>query len=127
MAKKDTEEQTAGTAEAESGGEGVEAPSAAETSTATAEADEPAASGRGSRKVRVGVVSSDRSDKTVTVVVERTMAHPLYGKRLSRTKKYHAHDENNEYRVGDTVRIAETRPISKTKRWRVVELIERPE
>ncbi len=82
---------------------------------------------RGGRKVRQGVVTSDKADKTVTVLVERTLAHPLYGKRMSRTKKYHAHDENNEYQVGDVVRIMETRPLSKTKRWRVVELLERPE
>lgn len=82
---------------------------------------------RQTRKVRQGVVTSDKSDKTVTVTVERTMAHPLYGKRMSRTKRYHAHDENNEYQVGDVVRIVETRPLSKTKRWRVIELIERPE
>ena len=81
---------------------------------------------RNRRKVRVGVVTSDRSDKTVTVVVERRFAHPLYGKGVGRTKKYHAHDENNEYRTGDTVRIVETRPVSRTKRWRVAELIERP-
>ncbi|MGD2069662.1 MAG: 30S ribosomal protein S17 [Gemmatimonadota bacterium] len=83
--------------------------------------------GRGSRKSRIGVVSSDRQDKTVTVKVERIMAHPLYGKRVARTKKYHAHDENNEYKVGDTVRISETRPLSKTKRWRVIELLDRAE
>jgi small subunit ribosomal protein S17 len=82
---------------------------------------------RSGRKVRVGVVVADKSDKTVTVKVERRIAHPLYGKGVSRTKKYHAHDEKNEYRTGDTVRIMETRPLSKTKRWRVVELIERPE
>lgn len=81
---------------------------------------------RTSRKARTGVVVSDKADKTVTVVVERRFAHPLYGKGVKRDKKYHAHDENNEYQVGDTVRIVETRPISKTKRWRVVELIERP-
>jgi small subunit ribosomal protein S17 len=81
---------------------------------------------RNRRKVRVGVVVSDKMDKTVTVTVERQFAHPLYGKGMKRTKKYHAHDEGNEYRIGDTVRIAETRPLSKTKRWRVVELIERP-
>ena len=81
---------------------------------------------RGRRKVRQGVVVSDRAHKTVTVVVERRFAHPLYGKQVKRTKKYHAHDETNEYRVGDTVSIMETRPLSKTKRWRVLELIERP-
>lgn len=78
------------------------------------------------RKARTGVVVSDKADKTVTVVVERRFPHPLYGKGVKRDKKYHAHDENNEYQVGDTVRIVETRPLSKTKRWRVVELIERP-
>ena len=82
--------------------------------------------GRGSRKTRIGVVKSDKADKTVTVVVERRFPHPLYGKGVTRTKKYHAHDENNEYRAGDVVRIMETRPLSKTKRWRVVELVERP-
>jgi small subunit ribosomal protein S17 len=81
---------------------------------------------RGRRKARVGVVVSDKQDKTVTVLVERRFAHPLYRKQMKRTKKYHAHDETNEYRVGDVVRIAETRPLSKTKCWRVVELIERP-
>ena len=82
---------------------------------------------RNSRKTRVGTVSSDKSNKTVTVVVERRAAHAYYGKQVTSTKKYHAHDEKNEYRVGDVVRIVETRPLSKTKRWRVVELITRPE
>jgi len=82
---------------------------------------------RRQRKVRTGVVVGDRADKTVTVVVERRFAHPLYGKQVKRTKKYHAHDEANEYRQGDKVSIMETRPLSKTKRWRVVELIERPD
>ena len=85
------------------------------------------AEGRNRRKTRVGTVVSDKSDKTVTVVVERRFPHPLYGKGVSRTKKYHAHDDKNEFRTGDVVRIMETRPLSKTKRWRVVELIERPE
>lgn len=83
--------------------------------------------GRKGRKVRQGVVVSDGADKTVTVQVERRFPHPLYRKQVSRTRKYHAHDENNEYRVGDVVRIMETRPLSKLKRWRVIELIERPE
>jgi small subunit ribosomal protein S17 len=77
------------------------------------------------RKTRIGVVVSDKANKTVTVKVERRFAHPLYGKGVARTKKFHAHDENNEYRVGDTVRIVETRPLSKLKRWRVVERVER--
>ena len=80
---------------------------------------------RGRRKTRVGVVRSDKMNKTVVVVVERRYAHPLYGKQVTTTKKYHAHDENNEYKVGDTVRIMETRPLSKLKRWRVVEVLER--
>lgn len=79
------------------------------------------------RKSRVGVVVSNKADKTVTVKVERRFAHPLYGKQVAQTKKYMAHDEQNEYREGDKVRIEETRPLSKRKRWRVVELIERPE
>ena len=86
-----------------------------------------ASSERRRRKVRTGVVVGDRADKTVTVMVERRFAHPLYGKQVKRTKKYHAHDETNEYRMGDKVSIMETRPLSKTKRWRVVELLERPD
>jgi len=81
--------------------------------------------GRNGRKSRVGVVTSDKCDKTVTVQVERQFAHPLYTKQVRQTKKYHAHDENNECREGDVVRIGETRPLSKTKRWRVLERIER--
>jgi len=80
---------------------------------------------RSRRKVRTGVVVGDKADKTVTVLVERRFAHPLYGKQLSRTKRYHAHDGDNRCKVGDTVKIMETRPLSKTKRWRVVELVER--
>jgi small subunit ribosomal protein S17 len=80
---------------------------------------------RGRRKTRVGTVLSDKMNKTVVVVVERRYAHPLYGKQVTTTKKYHAHDENNDYKVGDTVRIMETRPLSKLKRWRVVEVLER--
>jgi len=83
------------------------------------------ASERGQRKSRTGVVVSDKMNKTVVVLVERRLAHPLYGKQVTRSKKYHAHDENNEYRIGDTVRIVETRPLSKLKRWRVVEVVER--
>ncbi len=90
------------------------------------QSEQAVAEERTSRKARTGVVVSDKADKTVTVVVERRFPHPLYGKGVKRDKKYHAHDENNEYQVGDTVRIVETRPLSKTKRWRVVELIERP-
>ena len=78
------------------------------------------------RKVRTGWVVSDAMDKTVIVTVERQFPHPLYGKSMKRTKRYRAHDENNEYQVGDKVKITETRPLSKTKRWRVIELITRP-
>lgn len=80
---------------------------------------------RARRKTRVGTVVSDKMDKTVVVKVERRFPHPLYGKQVTRTKKYHAHDENNEFHVGDVVRITETRPLSKLKRWRVSELVER--
>jgi len=80
-----------------------------------------------SRKVRQGRVVGDAMDKTVVVSVERQFAHPLYGKRVTRRKKYHAHDERNEFRSGDLVVIEETRPLSKRKRWRVVKLLERPE
>ena len=80
---------------------------------------------RKARKTRVGTVVSDKMNKTVVVAVERRYAHPLYGKQVTRTKKYHAHDENDEYHTGDVVRIMETRPLSKLKRWRVVEAVER--
>ena len=80
-----------------------------------------------SRKVRQGLVVSDAMEKTVVVSVERQFAHPLYGKRVTKRKKYHAHDERNEFRSGDLVVIEETRPLSKRKRWRVVKLVERPE
>jgi small subunit ribosomal protein S17 len=80
---------------------------------------------RGGRKTRVGTVVSEKMEKTVVVEVVRRYAHPLYGKQVTRSKKYHAHDENDEYHLGDVVRIMETRPLSKTKRWRVVEALER--
>ena len=77
------------------------------------------------RKQRVGVVSSNKMDKSITIVVERKLRHPIYGKFVKKTKKFAAHDENNECNEGDTVRIMETRPLSKRKRWRLVEIIER--
>jgi small subunit ribosomal protein S17 len=80
---------------------------------------------RGRRKTRVGTVVSDKMDKTIVVMVERRYAHPLYGKQVTRSKKYHAHDETNDANIGDTVRIMETRPLSKLKRWRVAEVVER--
>ncbi|AEJ38534.1 30S ribosomal protein S17 [Sulfobacillus acidophilus TPY] len=75
------------------------------------------------RKVREGVVVSDKMNKTVVVAVESLVPHPIYGRRIRRTKRYKAHDEQNQCRVGDRVRIEETRPLSKTKRWRVVEIL----
>lgn len=80
---------------------------------------------RNTRKERQGVVVSDVQDKTIVVRVERRTTHPLYGKTLTRSKKYHAHDEENTARVGDTVRIQETRPYSKLKRWRLADIVER--
>jgi small subunit ribosomal protein S17 len=80
---------------------------------------------RAARKDRVGVVISDTRDKTVTVLVVDSKRHPKYGKTMPVRKKYHAHDELNDARVGDTVRIIETRPLSKQKRWRVAEVMER--
>ena len=80
---------------------------------------------RGHRKERVGVVVSNKADKTITVSVERLLPHPLYKKVLRRTKKYHAHDEQNDCNPGDLVRIRESRPLSKTKRWRLVEVVKR--
>ncbi|MGV2495733.1 30S ribosomal protein S17 [Pelagerythrobacter aerophilus] len=75
------------------------------------------------KRILIGTVTSDKTDKTVTVLVERKVKHPLYGKIIRRSKKYHAHDESNEYKLGDTVRIEETKPISKTKTWRVIDTI----
>jgi len=76
------------------------------------------------RKVRQGVVVSDTNDKTLVVVVERTVRHPIYGKVVRRSKRYHAHDEENQAKVGDIVRIVETRPVSRLKRWRLQEIVE---
>ncbi len=80
---------------------------------------------RGERKMRQGVVTSNRMDKTVVVLVERRTTHPLYRKIVTRSEKLHAHDEHNDVHIGDRVRVVETRPLSKTKRWRVAEVIER--
>jgi small subunit ribosomal protein S17 len=77
------------------------------------------------RKERVGLVVSDKMDKTVTVAIERRVKHPIYGKFVKTTKKFKVHDEKNESKAGDTVKIMETRPLSKTKRWRLVEIVER--
>ena len=80
---------------------------------------------RNRRKVKVGIVVSDKMDKTVVVAIEDFVRHPLYGKAVKRTKKVKAHDEMNECRIGDRIRIMETRPISKQKRWRLVEIVEK--
>lgn len=81
--------------------------------------------GRNSRKVRVGTVLSDKMEKTVVVGVQRKVAHRFYGKQTTRTKKYFAHDEDGQAKQGDVVRIVETRPLSKQKRWRLVEVVEK--
>ena len=80
---------------------------------------------RNLRKERQGIVSSNKMDKTITVAVKWKEKHQIYGKFVNKTKKYHVHDENNECGIGDTVRIMETRPLSKLKRWRLVEIIEK--
>ena len=80
---------------------------------------------RGYRKTRVGVVVSDKMDKTIVVAIKTKVRHPLYGKMVNRTRKFKAHDEENQCGVGDTVKIMETRPISKDKRWRLVEIVEK--
>jgi len=83
------------------------------------------AAARGKRKVRVGTVVSDKQHKSIVVRVDRQMAHPKYRKTLSRSKRYHAHDEDNQAKVGDRVEITETRPLSKLKRWRLVRVLQR--
>lgn len=80
---------------------------------------------RNLRKIRTGVVRGSKMDKTITVAVERKVKHPIYGKFVKKTTRFHAHDEKNECGVGDIVRIMETRPLSKTKRWRLVEVVEK--
>ena len=92
------------------------------TDTPTADA---AVAERGARQFRVGLVVSDKMDKTITVAIERQVKHPIYGKFVKQTTKLKAHDETNDAGTGDTVRIQETRPLSKTKRWRLVEVLER--
>ena len=80
---------------------------------------------RNLRKERTGVVTSNKMDKSITVAIKWKEKHPIYGKFVNKTKKYHAHDGKNECGIGDTVKIMETRPLSKTKRWRLVQIIER--
>ena len=83
------------------------------------------AEARGNRKTRTGVVVSDKMDKTIVVEVRTRVRHPLYGKIMNQTTKFKAHDENNECGIGDTVRVMETRPLSKDKHWRLVEIVEK--
>lgn len=80
---------------------------------------------RNLRKTKIGVVTSNRMEKTVTVEIETKVKHPMYGKFVKKTTKFHAHDEKNECSIGDTVKIMESRPLSKTKRWRLVEVVEK--
>ena len=80
---------------------------------------------RNLRKTKVGVVTSNKMEKTITIAVERKVKHPIYGKFVKKTSKFHAHDEQNECSIGDLVKIAETRPLSKLKRWRLVEVVEK--
>ena len=80
---------------------------------------------RNLRKEILGLVTSNKMDKTITVMVERKEKHPMYGKYMKKSNKFHAHDQNNECNIGDTVRIMETRPLSKSKCWRLVEIVER--
>ncbi len=80
---------------------------------------------RGLRKERIGIVSSNKMDKSITVTVDRKVKHPIYGKFVTKSNKFHAHDENNDCGIGDKVRIMETRPLSKSKCWRLIEIIER--
>ena len=97
----------------------------AETTKTNAASAANAAETRNSRKTRVGLVVSDKMQKTVVVAIERRVPHPVYSKMVTRTRRVKAHDEENTAKTGDTVRIAETRPLSKDKRWRVVEIIDR--
>jgi small subunit ribosomal protein S17 len=97
----------------------------AQESATPEESAVPEPQARGRRKVRVGVVVSDKMDKTVLVRIDRRVRHPLYKKTVARANKLAAHDEHNDAHVGDLVRVVETRPLSKSKRWRVVEIVER--
>lgn len=97
----------------------------AETTNGTVSTNATPSTARNARKTRVGTVVSDKMTKTVVVAIERRVRHPVYGKMMTRTKKLKAHDEQNSAKLGDTVRIMETRPLSKDKRFRVVEIVER--
>lgn len=87
--------------------------------------EEEVTTGRNERKTRVGLVASNKMDKTISVVVERRLQHPIYGKYVKKSKKFIAHDEHNECQIGDLVRIMETRPMSRRKRWRLVSVLEK--
>lgn len=95
------------------------------TNTEVQQVEDQSAEARNLRKTRIGVVTSNKMTKTITVAVERKVKHPIYGKFVKKTSKFHAHDEKDEASIGDLVRIMETRPLSKTKRWRLVEIIEK--
>lgn len=97
----------------------------AEELTTNKEATTPEATATTHKKTRVGVVSSNKMQKTISVTVERRLRHPIYGKFVKKTKKFIAHDENNDCNIGDLVKIEETRPLSKRKRWKLVEIVER--
>jgi small subunit ribosomal protein S17 len=90
-----------------------------------AETVKTAATTRTARKVRLGIVVSDKMDKTIVVAIERRVPHPVYGKMVTKTKRLKAHDESNSAKVGDTVKIVETRPLSKDKRFRLLEIVDR--
>jgi small subunit ribosomal protein S17 len=99
----------------------------AETAETTQPTEQAAEAARGHQQVKVGRVVSNKMDKTVVVVVENTITHRLYHRYLKKTKKFHAHDERNECNIGDEVEIVSSRPLSKTKRWRVREILKRAE
>ena len=99
------------------------APDAAVAATADAVPAVLETARRGVKRTLAGMVISDKMDKTIVVQVTRRMRHPMYGKEVKRSKKYHAHDEKNEAKIGDTVRIVESRPISRLKRWRLIEIV----
>jgi small subunit ribosomal protein S17 len=103
----------------------TETPPARAAAPAKAPAANEASNDRTRRKIRTGVVVSEKMDKTILVRIDRKVRHPLYRKTVARSNKLAVHDENNDAHVGDTVRVMETRPLSKTKRWRVVEIVER--
>lgn len=99
--------------------------SAAEVETANTTVTAEGTEKRGSRKTRIGKVTSNKADKTITVAFEIKVKHPIYKKFFKKTTKFAAHDEKNECSIGDTVKIMETRPLSKSKRWRLVEIVEK--